>query len=163
MLKESLRFPRIGQVGVVVRDIEKTIEYYSSMFGIGPFDIYDFEPQRAWLHGKEVESFKLKIGMANLGEMKLELIQVIEGVLPHRDFLITHGEGLQHLGFYVDNYDEWKSYAQEKGIEILCEAEVEDEVRGKRRAFYMDSSEIGGVLFELIETGNNLKVEKDTS
>jgi hypothetical protein len=40
----------------------------------------------------------------------------------------------------------------EEGIEILCEIEAEDQVRGKRRAFYMDSGEIGGVLFEIIET-----------
>jgi hypothetical protein len=89
--------------------------------------------------------------MADLGQVKFELIQVVEGKLPHNEFLETHGEGLQHLGFYSENYEEWKSKVKEKGIEILCEAEVEDQIRGRRRAFYMDSSKIGGVLFEIIE------------
>lgn len=144
--------PKLGQVGVVVKDIQKAAEYYSSVFGIGPFDIYDFHPQRAWVKGKEIRPIKLKIAMASLGDVKLELIQVIEGKdLPHVNFLEKHGEGLQHLGFYSENYDEWKSYAQQKGMEMLCEAEVEDKVRGKRRAFCMDSSRVGGVLFEIIE------------
>ena len=30
--------------------------------------------------------------------------------------------------------------------------EAEDQVRGKRRAFYMNSGQIGGILFEIIET-----------
>lgn len=150
-IRKKLNLPNLGQVGVVVRDIERAVKYYSAVFGIGPFDIYDFEPQKAWLRGEEVGRIKLRIAIADLGTVKLELIQVIEGELPHRDFLAAHGEGLQHLGFYADNYEEWKAYAKEKGMEILCEAEVEDESRGKRRAFYMDSGEIGGVLFEIIE------------
>ena len=86
--------------------------------------------------------------MADFGPVKFELIQVIEGQLPHREFLEIHGEGVQHLGLYVDNYDEWKSYVLEQGMEILTEAEINDG-RGKRRAFYMDFSKIGGVVFEI--------------
>jgi hypothetical protein len=40
---------------------------------------------------------------------------------------------------------------KEEGIEILCEIEAEDRVRGKRRAFYMNSGGIGGILFEIVE------------
>jgi len=103
------------------------------------------------LHGEEVNPFRLKIATADLGPVKLELIQVIHGEPPHRDFLDLHGEGLQHIGFYVENYDEWKSFVKEREIEVLCEIEAEDPIRGRRRAFYMNSGEIGGVLFEIIE------------
>jgi len=157
MLRKGPELPRLGQVGVVVKDIQKAVEYYSSVFGIGPFNIYDVNPQRTWLKGKEVRPSKVRLAMADLGQVKLELLQLIEGdVHPIRDFLETYGEGLQHLGFYADNYDEWKLYAQERGMEILYELEVEDEARGKRRGFFMDSSKIGGVIFEIIE------VEKKT-
>ena len=151
MAAKSFRFPSIGHIGVVVKDIAKVVEYYSSVFGIGPFDIYDFEPKKAWVRGEEVKPFKLKIAAADLGSAKLELLQIVEGDPPHRNFLDIHGEGLQHIGFYVENYDEWKSYVKGEGIELLCEAEIEDQTRGKRRAFYMNSSEPGGVLFEIIE------------
>ncbi len=151
MASKNLKFPNVGHIGVVVKDIDRVIGYYSSVFGIGPFEIYDFRPYKAWVREKEVGPFELRIATADVGPANLELIQVVRGEPPHRDFLEVHGEGLQHLGFYVGNYDEWKSYAREKGIDILCEIEAQDRVRGKRRAFYMNSGEIGGVLFEIIE------------
>ena len=151
MSATRLKFPEVGHIGVVVRDIEKVVRHYSSVFGIGPFEVYDFEPRKTWVHGKEVKPFRMKIAVTDAGSAKLELLQVIDGDPPHRDFLNTHGEGLQHLGFYVENYDEWKSFVEEEKIELLYEAVIEDDVRGRRRAFYMNSGEIGGVLFEIIE------------
>jgi catechol 2,3-dioxygenase-like lactoylglutathione lyase family enzyme len=156
MVCKGLRFPKVGHIGVVVKNIDRVIEFYSPVFGIGPFEIYDFRPYKAWVRGQEVTPFELRIATADIGSANLELIQVVQGELPHRDFLEVHGEGLQHLGFYVENYDEWKSYVREEGIDILCEIEAEDRVRGRRRAFYMNSGEIGGVLFEIIERQNNL-------
>jgi catechol 2,3-dioxygenase-like lactoylglutathione lyase family enzyme len=153
MASKSQRFPNVGHIGVVVKNIDRVIEYYSPVFGIGPFEIYDFRPQKAWVRGREVKPFELRIATADVGSAKMELIQVIRGKPPHREFLEAHGEGLQHLGFYVENYDEWKSYVREEGIEILCEIEAEDKVRGSRRAFYMNSDHIGGILFEIVEKG----------
>src|SRR5512135_996868 len=114
MTFKSLKFPNVGHIGVVVKDIERVIEYYSPVFGIGPFEIYDFRPHKAWVRGHEVKPFELRIATAAVGPANLELIQVVRGAPPHRDFLKVHGEGLQHLGFYVENYDEWKSYVSEK-------------------------------------------------
>lgn len=151
MAPKSLKFPNVGHIGSVVKDIDRVIGYYSRVFGIGPFEIYDFRPYKTWVRGQEVRPFELRIATANVGSANIELIQVIHGDPPHRGFLEIHGEGLQHLGFYVRNYDEWKSYVREEGIEVLCEIEAEDQVRGKRRAFYMNSSGIGGILFEIIE------------
>ena len=151
MGSKSLRLPKVGHIGTVVKNIDRVIEYYSPVFGIGPFEIYDFRPHKAWVQDQEVTPFQLTIATADIGSANLELIQVVRGAPPHRNFLEVHGEGLQHLGFYVENYDEWKSYVREEGIDILCEIEADDLVRGKRRAFYMNSGEIGGVLFEIVE------------
>jgi len=155
MASKRLRFPKVGHIGTVVKNIDRVIEYYSQVFGIGPFEIYDFRPLKTWVGGRKVRPFELKIAAAEVGSANLELLQVIRGNPPHRAFLKTHGEGLQHLGFYVKNYDEWRSYVRDEGIDILCEIEAEDSVRGRRRAFYMDSGEIGGVLFEIIEKKNS--------
>jgi methylmalonyl-CoA/ethylmalonyl-CoA epimerase len=151
MTEKRLSFPAPGHIGVVVKNVEKVAQSYSTSFGIGPFEIYDFEPLKTWVYGLEAEPFKLKIGLADMGAVKLELLQVVSGNPLHRKFLETHGEGLQHIGFYVENYDEWKAYVQGERIPIIYEAEIEDAVRGRRRAFYMDSRAPGGVLFEIIE------------
>jgi methylmalonyl-CoA/ethylmalonyl-CoA epimerase len=155
--REAPLLPKLGQVAVIVKDLQKAIEHYSALFGIGPFDVYDVDPRRNWVDGKEVKPQRVKVAMADMGQVKLELLQLVDcdehNLL--RRFFDTHGEGLQHLGFYCSNYDEWRAYAREKGMDILFELEVEDEVRGRRRGFFMDSAWIGGVLFEMIEVHEN--------
>ncbi len=42
-------------------------------------------------------------------------------------------------------------------MEILYELEVEEETWAKRRVFFMDSSKIGGVIFEIIEGQNKIE------
>ena len=34
---EKITFPEIRQIGVIVRDVDEAIKYYTTEFGIGPF------------------------------------------------------------------------------------------------------------------------------
>jgi hypothetical protein len=44
--------PPATQLGVIVRDMEKAVEYYSKAFGIGPFaPITDLKPDKGWYMG----------------------------------------------------------------------------------------------------------------
>jgi len=36
-----VKLPPVSQIGIVVRDMDKAIEYYSSAFGWGPFNALD--------------------------------------------------------------------------------------------------------------------------
>jgi len=82
MASKSLRFPNVGHIGAVVKNIDRVIEYYLPVFGIGPFEIYDFRPQKAWVCGQKVKPFELRIATADVGSAKMELIQVIRGDPP---------------------------------------------------------------------------------
>jgi catechol 2,3-dioxygenase-like lactoylglutathione lyase family enzyme len=150
MERKGMTLPPVSQIGVVVRDLKKAMEYYSRVFGIGPFQEFVFAPEKHWLRGRPMP-IKLNIAMAQMGPVLLELIEPVEGDAPHRWFLEKKGEGLQHLGFFVDNYDEWKEYCKEQGIEVLMEAETYVEGLGQVRGAYMESDNPGGILFEFIE------------
>ncbi len=82
MFRKGPELPKLGQVGVVVKDIQKAVKYYPSVFGIGPFNIYDIDPQRTWLKGKEVRPSKVRLAMADLGQVKLERLQAHRGGCP---------------------------------------------------------------------------------
>ena len=142
--------PPPAQVGVVVKNLSQAIAYYSENFGLGPFQKVSFVPAQHWVKGKPCP-IKLNIGMCPWGPLQLELIEPVEGDAPHKWFLEEKGEGLQHLGFIVDNYDEWMAYFKEKGIGVLMNAEADVEGMGHVRAAYMQSDAVGGILFELIE------------
>ncbi|MEO0250015.1 MAG: hypothetical protein ABIN58_10920, partial [candidate division WOR-3 bacterium] len=47
-----LNLPAATQIGVIVRDMEKAVDYYSKV-GIGPFTpINDLRPDKAWYMGE---------------------------------------------------------------------------------------------------------------
>jgi catechol 2,3-dioxygenase-like lactoylglutathione lyase family enzyme len=148
---QKLQLPALSQVGVVVKDVEKAVEFYSKTFGIGPFTTTIFEPEKHWVNGKPYP-VKLKIAFAPMGPVTLELIEPLSES-PHKEFLDSRGEGLQHLGFYIDNYDEWMSYLRQQGIGILYNAECDVEGMGHIRAAYMDTQtgKPGNILIELLE------------
>lgn len=98
-LREKPGFLPLSQIGLVVRDMDKVIDYYSSVFGLGPFTVYEFIPEKHWF--MEMPSYlKIMMGKATWGDIEWELIQPMEGRSFHKEFLETHGEGVQHLGFF---------------------------------------------------------------
>jgi methylmalonyl-CoA/ethylmalonyl-CoA epimerase len=149
-LKKKLSLPPISQIGVVVKDVEKTAAFYSSAFGIGPFTTYEWSPDRHW-DNEEPASLKLRMGKAMWGETELELIEPLEGTSDHRSFLETHGEGLHHLGFNVPNYEEVFENFLSQGFRPLMRAESYVEAyKGNLKACSFDTRKVGGVLFEII-------------
>ena len=147
--KQGLTLPPVAQVGIVVKDLKKAIEYYTRVFGIGPFTSVVFTPEESWVKGNPFP-MKLNIALAQMGPVQMELLEPIEDG-PHKWFLDSNGEGLHHLGFHVDNYDAWIDYLKREGIEILMNADTDVPGFGHLRAAYMESNKTGGVLFELIE------------
>ncbi|MFC1950416.1 VOC family protein [Chloroflexota bacterium] len=97
----------INQVALVVKDLQKTMENYWSILGIGPWDVYSWEAplvHHRRYHGKPAWARELN-AVTRVGAVELELCQPIEGDSIYRDFLTEHGEGLHHMNFLVDSAD----------------------------------------------------------
>jgi len=149
-LREKLALPAVSHIGVVVKDVNEAVEYYSSLFGIGPFTTYEFIPRKYWLRGEPCY-VKYNMGKANWGDIVFELIQPLEGKSLHHEFLEAYGEGLHHLGFDIPNYDEVFDKFMESGFEplMVCEAYLEA-YRGDIKGCYFDTQSVGGVIFEIV-------------
>ena len=149
-IRKKLNLSRINQVGVVVKDIDRAAEYYSSIFGLGPFTVYDFEPDKHWYLEKP-SHLKLRIAKATWGDIEWEMIQPVEGKSLHQEFLNMFGEGVQHLGFNVKNYEHSFKRFVEKGFQPLMRAESYVQTyEGDLKACYFDTRQVGGVIFEII-------------
>ena len=149
-LKTILSLPPVSQIGVVVREIERAVSYFSSIFGIGPFTVYDWTPDKHWVR-EEPSYLKLRMGKTMWGNVELELIQPLEGKSLHTDFLETYGEGLHHLGFNIFNYDVVFERFLQEGFKPLMRAEsYVAAYKGHLKACYFDTRRIGGIIFEII-------------
>ncbi len=146
----GLKVPWLGQLGIVVRDIDKTIDYYQGVFGIGPWAIFEGEPE--WcLEGEEEVFFRGKMAMAQAGPVQIELIQIMEGRSMHSDFLGESDEGLHHIGFFVNDVKERVRAAREAGIKVLQHGRLKQLGLVIEYA-YLDSTETGGVIIEYIQS-----------
>ena len=150
-LVTALNLGQVAQIGCVVRELSTTVRNYETVLGIGPFSTIDFRPEKSFIKGRSPEIY-LKIGITQLTPtLSLELIEVVSGDPYHRDFLETHGEGVQHLGFMTDEYDQVLDRAKKMGIEVLMWAETEVPGMGKVRGAYLDTQTLIGTLVEIIE------------
>jgi catechol 2,3-dioxygenase-like lactoylglutathione lyase family enzyme len=142
-VKQQLQLPGVGQIGVVVEDLDRTIAFYESTFGLGPFDIREVEAPNVWDRGEE-KHIKARLAFATLGQVELELIQILEGDSFHLEFLRKHGEGIHHLGFFVRDFAAKLEQAKAMGFELL-----QRDPFGRLYA-YLDTRQHGGIIFELI-------------
>ncbi len=111
----------INQVAIVVKDLQKVMENYWNILGIGPWEVFDWEAPLVYdrkYHSKTVWA-RDKIALAQVGAVQLELCQPVEGDSIYRDFLMEHGEGLHHLNFLVDDVDEAAEILAKEGFPSL--------------------------------------------
>jgi len=143
----GVKLPPVEQVGIVVEDVEKAVEYYGSTFGWGPFNVSEVELKGCIYRG-QLSDCKLKMAFAQSGPVEIELIQVLEGETPHTEFLREKGEGLHHLRFRVDDLDAVLAKWAGEGIEPIWQHSMPE--IGISWA-YVNTDAIGGVMAELIE------------
>lgn len=134
-------------VGVIVRDIEKTIEYLTSI-GIGPFgmpdgQLYIEEPFKGEFRGKPAE-WKLKVSVARIGDSELELLEPFGGESAWQEFLDNHGEGLHHIAYLVDDVQAEIEKQVKRGVEVITSAKV-----GDGGFAYFDTGVVGGIVTEV--------------
>ena len=119
-------FTRLTHIGMVVRDMDKTIERLTAL-GLGPFKPWILPPDaKETYRGKPfIPSQRVAIQKTQIGNVELELIQPIDGESPHQEFLDQKGEGIQHLGFMVDDLKEEVERLTAEGSDILLTSQFE--------------------------------------
>jgi methylmalonyl-CoA/ethylmalonyl-CoA epimerase len=144
-----LKLPSVGQIGMVVYDVDKTLDYYAKTFGIKPWSVNTYQPVFTLEKSGPVHA-TLKIAMAYSGGVQIELIEVTQGRSYYNDTL-DQREGLHHLGFMVNDLEERVEACRAQGIGVIQRGQI------KHKGFtvdyaYMDTVAIGGVIFEFIQT-----------
>ncbi len=143
-------FTRLIHVGIVVRDMNKTIERLTAL-GIGPFKprILPLDAREKYRGKPFIPSQRVAIQITHIGNVELELIQPISGESPHQEFLDEKGEGIQHLGFMVDNLAEQVNHLTAEGSSILLTSQF----KGGGGVAYLDLN-IAGLIVELVQPGS---------
>ena len=108
----------VRQVGYVVRDIEKAMQHWSEVLGVGPwFYKEDVGTTEFRYRGRASTPPRLSIALANSGDLQIELIQQRDDAPSlYLDSLNRGGECAQHVAFWtLDGFDELTALLLERG------------------------------------------------
>jgi len=123
----SRLFGPLRQMGYVVPDVEAAMRHWVEVCGVGPWFYAERLPLTSFSYGgARYDDIHLSIGLANSGEMQIELIQQrSEHPSMAREFLLAHPKGgLQHWSSWPENYDELYQRALANGYQVGQEGDA---------------------------------------
>lgn len=152
MVLSDLGLGRIGHVGIVVRDVEASVEAYWNTLGIGPWKVYlnSSPPIRDVIYYGRPVSYRVRLAFAQSDSLTIELIEYLEGETIHRDFSTTHGEGIEHIGIYVPDLGPPLARLRSQGLTVMQSAEGLGK-SGDGRYAYLDTRSTLGTILELVQ------------
>jgi methylmalonyl-CoA/ethylmalonyl-CoA epimerase len=135
-------FLRIDHVGIAVRDLEASVEFYSSTFGL---TVAGREVNEA----QGVREAMLYVADAPGGASYVQLLEPLAEDSPVGKFLATRGEGVHHIGYGVADVAAALEQLGKDGVRLVDERPRHGSL-GASIAFLHPKS-IGGVLTELVQ------------
>ncbi|HEU4745404.1 MAG TPA: VOC family protein [Anaerolineales bacterium] len=142
----------IAQVAILVKDLDKTVENYWTLFGIGPWHFYTYgQPlvKEMSYHGEPAD-YKMRIALSYIGPLRIELIEATEGDSIYADFIKEHGYGVHHFGLLVEEMNEELAKASAAGLPMIQDGSGFG-LDGDGHYAYLDTEELLGVTLELIQ------------
>ncbi len=143
----TVSLTNLAHIGIVVKDVGKTVEFISSIWDIGTPEIFDYSPTNELVARKPFagKPFSMRVAFIKFGTVMIELLQPLDKGSLYYDFIETKGEGIHHIAWGVSNYDELVSKLKKQGHKMLIEASYKGE-----RWCYFDTSP-GGMVLEFRE------------
>ena len=114
-------FTETIQIAIVVRDLEAAMRTYVHDYGLGPWDIYEFNPGNVANmreNGEPVER-SWRLAISQVGQVQWELIEPLDDGSIYARFLAERGEGVHHIGVAAPDFHETVAAQAERGNGVL--------------------------------------------
>jgi methylmalonyl-CoA/ethylmalonyl-CoA epimerase len=102
-----MNITHIEHIGIAVKDLEQSIEYWEKVFGLKCYAI------------EEVKEQKVKTAFFMIGQTKIELLESTDPEGPIGKFIEKRGDGVHHLAFAVKGIEEALAETEAKGIQLI--------------------------------------------
>ncbi len=147
-----LPLTQVNQIALVVRDLDAAMRHYWELLGVGPWKIYTYGTPlvRDMTYRGKPQDFRMRLALAQVGAMVVELIQPLSGNNIYVEHLDRKGEGLHHVGVFVPSFDRAVAEAQQQGFSVLQSGRGYGRL-GDGGFAYLDTEATLGLILELIE------------
>jgi methylmalonyl-CoA/ethylmalonyl-CoA epimerase len=138
----------VCQIGLIVRDIEKSAQAYSEVFGLPRPDVIitdTVDVAKTTYRGASTTA-RAKLAFFDMGQVSLELIEPMGEPSTWQEFLDEKGEGVHHIAFRIKGTEQVVAYLEGKGIDVVQQGYYTGGMYT-----YVDSTSALGVVLELLE------------
>lgn len=138
----------ITQVGIIVHDIDKASREFAEFFGIPvpSWILTDAEDKTQTQYRGKPSAARAKLAFMHFGSLDIELIEPDKAPSTWREFLDTHGEGVHHLAFVIQDMKGRVRTLESKGHALVQKGKY----TGGRYA-YIDTTRALKTIIELLE------------
>ena len=136
------------QVAYVVDDIDAAMQQWHDEHSVGPFLVTrNAAPlTNAYYRGEAMQETRINIAFAYVGDMQLELIELIGDTPSHyKEALDRKQTSVHHYAVCVEDFPKAYNYALDNGFVAVVDAGID----GLARMSYVENSE--GMILEVIE------------
>ena len=142
----------IAQVAILVQDLDKTVENYWTLFGIGPWHFYTYARPLVWqmsYRGQPAE-YRMRLALSQIGALRIELIEAQEGDSIYAEFIKEHGYGVHHFGVLVEDMANTLEQTDLAGLDMIQDGSGFG-LDGDGHYAYLETEKLLGVTLELIQ------------
>ena len=132
-----MKLKKIDHIAIAVKDIEKAIAFHRDVLKL-PYEGYE-----------ELPEIGCAVAFFSCGEVEVELVTPIGPQAFVNKHLETHGEGLYHIAYEVDDIKEALGYFVDNNVAVRNH-EPKEGSRGTRVG-YLNAESAYGVVTELVE------------
>lgn len=136
---------RIDHVGIAVNDLDSSVEFYETTFGL-------IVAGRETNEAQGVREAMLLVADSTAGASYVQLLEPLSPDTPVGKFLESRGEGVHHVGYGVVDVAAALEQLRADGIRLVDERPRHGSL-GASIAFLHPKS-VGGVLTELVEAAH---------
>jgi methylmalonyl-CoA/ethylmalonyl-CoA epimerase len=137
-------FTQTTQIGIVVRDLDKAIQNYVDVYGIGPWNVWEVGPgdiNDLEVHGQP-PTYRARAASTMVGDVQWELIEPLDDTSPFAHFLAGKGEGVHHIAVTTPDFEgAMAQQAQRQNVPVLS-----GEAQGINVALLSTERELGVIL-----------------
>ena len=130
---------KIDHIGIVVKDIQKSLEPFKKLLGLKLGETEELDVQGAIT----------RVAFLPIGGINIELVETSAEAGLVGDFMREKGEGIHHIAFEVDDVEKTSDELGQIGVEFEW-GKIISGSRGSRVVFFK-AKEFNGVHIELIQ------------
>ena len=102
-----MNITHIEHIGIAVKNLEESIEYWEKVFGLKCYST------------EEVKEQRVRTAFFMIGQTKIELLESTDPEGPIGKFIEKKGEGFHHLAFAVKGIEAALAETESKGIQLI--------------------------------------------